>query len=263
MHSTNLFARFAPAIRAFNGDVHSPALRMASEGRLTVQYAPFEWVNPEAQLIIVGITPGETQAANALREAQRQLSTGASEVVALQAAKRIGAFSGKMRPNLVAMLDEVGLQRCAGVNSSVELFEGSSTFLQTTSIVPYPAFWDGKNYSGQTAPQRSPVLRELVLERFVPIVQSLPHIPILGLGDVVSDTLQWLADKGHLDGSRLLDALPHPSPANNGPIGHFLGRNPHKPRSSRIKTAEIDLAKQRLKAAIAALAKSLAMRRAA
>lgn len=263
MHNSNLFARFAPAIRAFNGDVHAPALRIASEGHLTVQYAPFEWVNPQAQLIIVGITPGATQAVNALMEAKRQLNSDAPQASVLQAAKRVGAFSGRMRSNLVAMLDEVGLPRCAGVSSSDDLFEGTSTFLQTASVVPYPAFWKGENYRGQTLPQRSPALRELVLDRFVPLIQSLPRAPILALGNVVCDTLQWLADKGHLDRGRLLGTMPHPSPANNGPIGHFLGRNPDEPRSPRIKTAEIDLAKQHVKSAIAELAKAFAAVRAA
>lgn len=36
------------------------------EGNLSVYYAPFEYVNPAARVVIVGITPGRTQMRNAL-----------------------------------------------------------------------------------------------------------------------------------------------------------------------------------------------------
>jgi hypothetical protein len=226
---------------------------MHSEGRLTVEYAPFEWINPQAQLIIVGITPGETQAVNALKEAQRQLSMGATEARAIEAAKRTGAFSGLMRPNLVAMLEEVNVHRWAGVTSCAQLFDGSATFLQTASVVQYPAYWNGDNYNGQVAPQRSPVLRELVLDHFVPMAKSVPDAHILALGDVVWETMQWLIERGHIEEGRVLGAMPHPSPANNAPIGRFLGRPPRSTNPPRFDTAKVDRMRQHLKTAVARL----------
>jgi hypothetical protein len=38
-----------------------PDLFIAEEGRLRVFYAPFDWVNAHAQVIILGLCPGWTQ----------------------------------------------------------------------------------------------------------------------------------------------------------------------------------------------------------
>jgi hypothetical protein len=42
-------------------DVLCPELVLVEEGRLSVRYCPFDGVNPEAKLVIVGITPGLLQ----------------------------------------------------------------------------------------------------------------------------------------------------------------------------------------------------------
>ena len=81
--------------------------------RALLNYAPFEHIQHSAKVVIVGITPGEQQARNALLEARRQLIAGASQAMALSKAKVFASFSGPMRANLVAMLDHVGLHRWA------------------------------------------------------------------------------------------------------------------------------------------------------
>lgn len=250
--NTALFNQFTNAIRSFTGDVHAPALRMHSEGRLSVSYAPFEWVNPEAKLIIVGITPGELQAANALQEAKRQLSMGALDVAAIQAAKLTGAFSGPMRKNLLAMLDKVGLPKWIGVTSAAELFEKRADLIQTSSMIQYPTFVDGKkNYNGTPDLRRSPLLRSLVKDHFLPMVTSLPAAQILALGDVPWNTLQWLADEGLIDRSRVLGFTPHPSPANNERISCFLETmRPDATPSKKTDAAKLLRMRQRLQAAL-------------
>jgi hypothetical protein len=57
------------------------------QGSLAVPYIPFDWVNPGARVVIVGITPGFTQWKNAMAKAQRQLSAGVSVDTVLQRAK--------------------------------------------------------------------------------------------------------------------------------------------------------------------------------
>ena len=73
------FATFAPSIKTYQGKPQASSLLMAREGALSVYYAPFEWVNPKARVVLVGITPGMVQAANALAEAQRAMTEGASD----------------------------------------------------------------------------------------------------------------------------------------------------------------------------------------
>ena len=71
--SSPLFPKYKAAVQAFSGDPCSSDLLLARESSLSVYYAPFEWVNPEAKVILVGITPGKTQATNALAAAKAGL----------------------------------------------------------------------------------------------------------------------------------------------------------------------------------------------
>jgi len=78
-------------------------------------------VNPSARVILIGITPGRTPATNALKEAQRLLLAGATLAMALASAKLTSAFSGAMRPDLVSMLDRVGLATWLSIRSCKSL----------------------------------------------------------------------------------------------------------------------------------------------
>lgn len=129
-----LIERFAPVIKSLTRDELKGApslnekLRLVHEGTLEVCYVPFDYVNKDARVVIAGITPGRTQLINAIREARRQLDAGAELDQVLRAAKQTGAFSGTMRPNLVALLDFIGIQRWLGITSCDELF-GSAAHL--------------------------------------------------------------------------------------------------------------------------------------
>jgi hypothetical protein len=48
---------------------------------------------------------------NAVQETWRQLDSGADANVAAEAAKKVGAFSGAMPPNLIQMMNHYGLNR--------------------------------------------------------------------------------------------------------------------------------------------------------
>src|ERR1700749_3312913 len=77
-------------------------LSIFAENRLSIFYAPFEWVQPNARVIIAGITPGMQQASDALIEAWRQIKSGKETNDVLRAAKVYASFSGPMRSNLIA-----------------------------------------------------------------------------------------------------------------------------------------------------------------
>lgn len=87
----------------------APELQLWRQGALSVFYAPWDWVNTSARVMLVGITPGLHQATEALGEAQRSLAEGLSPEDALRRADAVGSFSGPMRTNLVTMLDGIGL----------------------------------------------------------------------------------------------------------------------------------------------------------
>ena len=251
--NTNLFTKYATTIRHFNGDPRASALHIASEGPLSVYYAPTEWVNLAAKIVIVGTTPGPTQAANAAAEAKRQLLQGASVESTLMHAKKVGGFSGELRTNLVAMLDRVGFHRWAQISSSADLFAARSDLMQTASVLPYPVFAGSKPYSGSPSLVRSPLLRSFVLEHFLPTALTIPNARLLAVGEVAFETLNWLAEGGHIDPSRILGRLPHPSGASGERIKYFLGQKPVAMLSSKTNGAKLDSMRLHLEGALASL----------
>ncbi len=54
-------------------EVRDPRPLIDSNGDMKIYYAPFEYTNPSARIVLVGITPGPTQMVNANNEARRAL----------------------------------------------------------------------------------------------------------------------------------------------------------------------------------------------
>ncbi len=226
---------------------------MAEDGALSVYYAPFEWVNPQAKVVLVGITPGKSQAANALQEAQRALLSEASPAEVLRRGRASGAFSGAMRPNLVALLDEVGLQDWLGLKTCNDLFESRSNLLQTASVLQFPVYWHGANYNGTPDPTKHPLLRTMVTEHFAKLCEQLPAAVFVPLGPVPTKTLEWLSTRGAVSATRILTGLPHPSGANAERIQYFLGRKSRENLSAKTDPDKLDRAKAQLIKRISAL----------
>lgn len=191
-------------------------------GALSVHYAPFEHVHEEAKLIIVGLTPGFTQAAEALGAARRALQNGASDADALRAAKETGAFAGTIRKNLIRLLEAAGVEAACGF-SAQQLFGGARHYIHTTSAVRYPVFKRGENYNGSVI--ETPLLRQCV-ERFLGAELNQTTAPVIALGKHSGAALRFLVGSGSLPAARYLGELPHPSGQNGGPIREALTAAP-------------------------------------
>lgn len=256
----NHFEQFAPTIRSLSTDELSGAislrnkLLLANESNLDVCYAPFEYINPQARVVIVGITPGKTQMMNAIREARRQLDTGASNVQAMIAAKKTGSFSGAMRPNLVGLLDRIGLNRWLGLSSCDALFGSAANLVHTTSALRNPVFIGGANYNGTPNMTKHPLLREQLMTYFGEDVKALPNAVFVPLGDKVAVALHFLASKGLLAREQILDGLPHPSGANAERIAYFLGKKKREELSVKTNPYKLDLAREEIIKRVLALA---------
>jgi hypothetical protein len=251
---------FSPIIRSLSTNELGGAptlfdkLRITGDNSLAVCYAPFEYINTKAQVVIVGITPGQTQMLNALKECRRQLDAGASDADALRAAKLTGAFSGAMRPNLVGMLDAIGLHRLLGISTCDDLFGKSSHLAQTTSVLRNPVFLTGsKNYNGTPKMTTHALLKQQIIDGFGQDVKALPNAIYLPLGDKVAAGLKMLVDLGHMDKRKIIEGLPHPSPANAERIAYFLGKKAKADLSIKTNADKIDSQK----AAILAKMKTL------
>lgn len=251
--TNSTFTKYLPAIESYAGDSCASSLLIAKDGAVSVYYAPFEWVNPQARVVLVGITPGKTQAANALSEAKRARQEGAPDAEVLRRAKATGAFSGAMRPNLVALLDAVGLQRWLGLTTCNDLFGNEAKLLQTASVLQFPVFVDGENYNGTPDPTKHPLLRQMVLQHFGKMCAQLPNAVFIPLGPVPSKVLAWLGNQGVVAPARVMDGLPHPSGANAERIKYFLGLKPRAELSAKTDPNKLDAAKVAVVRAVEAL----------
>lgn len=257
------FEQFAAAIRALDlGRVAKPkdippVFNLDRDGGLSSHYIPFDYVNPAAKLVLVGITPGFTQWKNAMREAKRQLAESKEASQAnLAAVKRVGAFSGTLRPNLIALLDHVGLNQWLGLASCNALFADASNLVQTGSILHHPVFIDGRNYSGTPNMVRTAFLQRQIDAHFTAEVAAYPAAVFVPLGASVSQGLLWLAERGVIARDRILSGLPHPSGANIERIAYFLGRKRRDTLSDKTNPDLLDTAREALQEQVRRLART-------
>jgi hypothetical protein len=217
----DLIAALPGRVRFEKSDLLVPQFRLFKNARLEIYYAPFDFVNPTAKVAIVGITPGWTQMEIAFRRARVVLRNGGAGIEASRRAKQDASFAGAMRKNLVNMLDEIGLQRAIGTNSCSSLFDESSQILHATSVIRYPTFVQGRNYTGYSPePFADQVLAGCVEKIFVPELNALTQALIVPLGECVDVVMRSLIRAGVIDSKRCLLGFPHPSGLN----GHRLSK---------------------------------------
>lgn len=214
----NYLATTEPLVAAGGSTLAAPLL-IQQEGGLEVAYAPLEHIHPEAKIVVVGLTPGFTQASAALIAARDALARGYSDAEARRLAMETGAFAGAIRRNLIKLLDSVGIERITGCSAEA-LFGPQRALLHTTSAVRYPVFRRGENYNGSVIVK--PVLRGFV-ETYLADELSRLAAPVIALGKHAAAAVELLVDSGKLDRARYLGALPHPSGANGGPVAQALG----------------------------------------
>lgn len=180
---------------------------------LTIYYAPFEYVNPDAKVVIAGITPGLYQMRQSF-EAIRDLAD-ASDEEALRAVKQRGSFSGPIRKNLVTMLDDLDLHRHLGIETSLDLFGKANHLVQNTAVLPYPVFYKGKNYNGASPDLlRTDLFRPYIDGMFADEMASLEEALILPMGINVRRAIETLVDSGIVASERVVSGFPHPSGGN-------------------------------------------------
>jgi hypothetical protein len=188
-----------------------------------IVYAPFDWTNESARVVLVGITPGRHQGWVASMEAAAALRRGASADEALRRAKSVGSFSGPMRRNLVTMLDQIGLAETLGIASCDELFGSAHHLASHMSALAFPVFINGRNYTGSNI-TRDPVfltlIRQVLLAQLLQAAQAL----IVPLGNAAADAVGLLIEDGVIDPARCLLGFPHPSGANGHRLAQFESR---------------------------------------
>lgn len=219
-------------------DLLRPAFRLYHDARLEMYYAPFDYLNPRAKVVLVGVTPGWTQMEIAYRQAREGLHAGLTLPTILDRIDEHASFAGAMRHNLITMLDALALPVHLGIPSSASLFATHRLLLHTTSALRYPVFIHGRNYTGHTPkPLRMPALRYCIEHLLTEELQQVPEAIIIPLGQSVSTIIEYLVETGHLDRSRCLMGFPHPSGANGHRVREFNERRERLTRSLKERFA--------------------------
>jgi hypothetical protein len=236
-----------------NGDDILERLNLSRQAPITIAYAPFDYVPLHADLVIVGITPGRTQAINAIAAACTALQAGKENKEASRLAKITGSFSGPMRANLISILDHVGLASALRIATCTTLFDPDRESVHLTSALRYPVFVGGANYNGSPDMLRTPLLKSMIDTCLADEARRLSKAIWLPLGPQPARALDYLCSRSLLDRGQVLDGLPHPSGANAERIAYFTGRKTRASLSSKTNPDTLDAALKRLRRQVADL----------
>ena len=220
-----LFEKFSSVLTAPNSPLlRDPRLLMEESGGVKIYYSPFEYLNTEARIVLVGITPGPTQMVNANNEARRCILAGKSTQEAMKNAKDTAAFSGEpMRSNLIRQLNHWGVHQWLRVSDSANLFADKRHLLQTTSLLRYPVFVDDKDYRGTPDMIKHLLLKNYLLKHFVAEVEQIKEAVLFGLGPQVQKVLDHLVDQKILPADRVIGGMLHPSGNCTYRINYLIG----------------------------------------
>ena len=178
---------------------------LEKEKNIEIYYAPFDYINSKAKIVIVGITPGLQQMLQSYEVINQRKS--------LKEVKDLSSFKGSMRTSLIKYLDELKINDILKIKSCESLFNKNSNYLHTTSLVKYPVFDKGKNYSGANILKKR-ILLDFIEKNFLEELKTLKKSIIIPLGNTVSSTIEYLNNKYNLKLLCFLKGFPHPSGAN-------------------------------------------------
>ena len=134
-------------------------------------------------------------------------------IKSLKEVKDLSSLKGSMRTTLIKYLDELKVNKKLKIKSCESLFNKDSKFLHTTSLVKYPVFGIGKNYSGTNILMKK-MLISFIEKNFLKELKTLKKAIIIPLGNTVSSTIEYLDNKYKLKLTCFLKKFPHPSGAN-------------------------------------------------
>ena len=186
--------------------VISKTFLLSKEDNIEIYYAPFDYINSKAKIVIVGITPGLQQ----MIQSFQAIKDGKS----LMEVKDLSSFKGSMRTTLVKFLDELKINNILKIQSCESLFNINNKYLHSTSLVKYPVFDKGKNYSGVNILKKK-ILLDFIEDNFLKELEVFQGGIIVPLGNSVSSTIDYLNTKHQLKLKCFLKGFPHPSGLNS------------------------------------------------
>lgn len=195
---------------------------------LSCFYAPFEHVNQDAKIVIVGITPGRTQMNRALNTLQTGLANNASIDQIFKNVKQQASLSGSMRPRIIEILNKLGYAKALNIDSTSSLWSENNHLVHFCSLLKYPVFIHNKDYCGQPTLFNNGELTQLLHQEFINDLATInPDATLVPLGEMVAKVITILRDEGLIKQQvktyqNKVIAPPHPSGANAESISLLL-----------------------------------------
>lgn len=209
-----------------------PTSDQSDEYGVRIFWAPFDFINRNARVAIIGVTPGPTQAMLSYRAARGAASAGTDLQAALEQAKAMSSFRGDvMEPNLKSLLEHSGVAERAGIEDIDLLWTGEAHKVHFTSTIRYPTFINGHLFNNQIDSLAHTELRRYVETYLVEELRSLPiDAQIVVLGKKGPKIVRHAAKIAKIDAKRIVN-LPHPSGSATGAVRDYLSKT--KTQSNR------------------------------
>lgn len=188
---------------------------MNFEDKIIFEKTDFDYVNSNALVVLVGITPGNSQL------------QGERDGLSQEEIKRRNAFAGKMRNSLIRMLDYIGVNSILSIASCQSLWEEDFSKVEMTSLLKeatYEIKRSGKKemFKNVSKIKRSSKLKKMLNDGFVADCMSYSNAKLfVACGPGVYDMLLLLKKEGII--STPVVGIAHPSGANAGRISCYLG----------------------------------------
>lgn len=195
-----------------------------TQGEFGQFYAPFDWINESADIVLIGITPGKRQAKSSFKALRAALSAGKSAEEAARMAKQAASFEGDMRDIAAQLMNRFDLHKLFRLADVAELFGTASHRAHYTSLLRYPVLhWQTKlrkdktkttgwfDYSGGDSAFTTDMLLRSIAEDFEPEITIFKDAWLVPFGPVPALALEKMADRGLVDPDRILPGVNHPS----------------------------------------------------
>lgn len=175
----------------------------------------FDYVNPDAEVVIVGITPGNSQV------------KGEREGMSPKEIKRTYAFKGGIRKNIVKMLDYIGVNTMLGIKSCASFWREDFGRVELTSLLKDATYVVEKGGRAMFKDTEDIAKSKLLTEKFeMGFVKDCAQYTkaklFVACGQGVYDKLLKLKDRGIITAPVV--AIAHPSGNNSMRVLYYLGQ---------------------------------------
>lgn len=185
-----------------------------------IEKSYFDYVNKDAEVMILGITPGPNQAVD-VEDAKR---------LSKKELKRKYAFSGTlMRKNLIDELNYILLNEFLKIKDCKSLWEDDFSRVEMTSLLKNAVYENNESKTPFNETQKinnNEQLKNEFENGFKNDCKKYKNLRIIiALGKKIKIIIDELQEEGIIDKSVKILSIPHPSGGNNGQVSYFLERS--------------------------------------